>query len=261
MTDAPDTEAPDAEAMAAEFDVVAEWTAEAATDLGPDHFLPAGCRGSGSPASLRWLIDRLAVRRTDRMLDCGAGVGGPAAFAAAEVGVTPVLTDPQPGACRAAHRLFGGLPVVQAGSDLPFRADSFDVVWSLGVLCTVSDQPRLLAECHRVLAPQGRLGLLVFVAQIEPLTEPPAGNSFPSRAGLETLLSATGFRVQSSTTIPEFPAAPAHWQDRAGAVEAELARRHGDDPIWLTAAEQASRMGRLLNDGELVGTMVTARPS
>ena len=38
-------------AMKAEFDTIAEWTAEIAWDLGPDYFLPAACRGSGNPAS------------------------------------------------------------------------------------------------------------------------------------------------------------------------------------------------------------------
>ncbi len=42
------------EAMEAEFDTVAEWTAQVAIDLGPEYFIPAGCRGSGQPAALDW---------------------------------------------------------------------------------------------------------------------------------------------------------------------------------------------------------------
>jgi protein-L-isoaspartate O-methyltransferase len=99
--------------MEAEFGTVAEWTAEVAADLGREYFVPAACRGSGSPTTLRWLIERLAISSRDRMLDCGAGVGGPAAFAAELTGVVPLLSDPEAGACRAARRLFG-FPVVQA---------------------------------------------------------------------------------------------------------------------------------------------------
>jgi hypothetical protein len=40
------------EAMAAEFDTVAEWTAQVALDLGASFHVPAACRGSGSPAAL-----------------------------------------------------------------------------------------------------------------------------------------------------------------------------------------------------------------
>ena len=81
--------------MAAEFDTVAAWTAEVARDLGPEYHVPAGCRGSGSPAMMRWFLDRLDLPPGTRILDCGAGVGGPAAFAAEEANVRPMLTDPE----------------------------------------------------------------------------------------------------------------------------------------------------------------------
>jgi SAM-dependent methyltransferase len=247
------------EEMEAEFDTVAEWTADAALALGPEFFLPAGCRGSGSPASLRWFLQRLQVGRHDRMLDCGAGVGGPAAFAVAEVGVRPVLTDLAAGACRAASRMFD-LPVVQAGSELPFASGSLDVVWSLGVLCTVPDQPRLLDELRRVLTPTGRLGLLVFVAQTPPPSDQPSGNSFPTEEGLRVMLAQAGLRVTDSASAADFQATPSLWQERADAVEAELTRRHTGHPAWETAEQQSRLIGRLLSDGELAGTMIVATP-
>ena len=43
----------------AEFDTVAEWTAEVAADLGSAYHIPAGCRGSGTPAALDWLVGHL----------------------------------------------------------------------------------------------------------------------------------------------------------------------------------------------------------
>jgi len=248
------------EAMEAEFDTVAGWTADVAEDLGPDYHLPAGCRGSGSPGSLRWLVDRLSITVADRMLDCGAGVGGPAAFVAAEVGTRPMLSEPEGGACRAARRLFD-LPVVQAASALPFAAGSFDVVWSLGVLCTVPDQPHLLTELRRVLAPAGRLGLLVYVARALPLSDQPAGNNFPTEEGLRDLLAAARFRVETSASVADFQGTPALWQERADAVDAELERRHADDPRWVTAARQSELIGTLLGNGELAATMLVARPA
>ena len=242
--------------MQAEFDTLAAWTADVALDLGPDHYVPAGCRGSGSPGALRWLLDRLAVTSADRLLDCGAGVGGPAAFAAAETGVRPVLSEPEAGACRAARRLFE-LPVVQAASDLPFASGSFDVAWSLGVLCTVPDQPHLLSELRRVLAPGGRLGLLVFVAT-GPLPEQPVGNDFPTAERLHALLVDAGLTVQNSGSAADFAGTPPTWAARATAVDAELERRHRDEAAWRTAEEQSAVIGRLLSAGHLVGTLVTA---
>lgn len=246
------------DAMKAEFDSVAGWTAAVALDLGPDYLVPAGCRGSGNPATLRWFLERLAVTSADRMLDCGAGIGGPAAFAAGEVGVRPVLLDPEAGACRGARRLFD-LPVVQAGSDLPFASGAVDVAWSLGVLCTVPDQRRLLTELHRVLAPDGRLGLLVFVARTVPLPEQPAGNNFPTADGLRTLLAGCGFTIEDSATADDYASSPPLWTERTEAVAAELQRRHEDDPAWQAAARQSEVIGRLLAAGDLVGTMIAAR--
>ena len=244
--------------MDAEFDTVAEWTAEVARDLGPQFHEPAGCRGSGSPAALDWLIDRLQLEPGSLLLDCGAGVGGPAAYAARSSGVRPVLTEPEGGACRAAASLFG-LPVVQAATDLPFGDDTFDAGWSLGVLCTVAepDQGRFLREAQRVLRPGARLGLLVFVRRRETLTEQPEGNTFPDLDRLTELITRAGLTVDAARDDDLGPP-PTDWQDRTEAVEQELARRHGGDPAWQTASDQAAVMGRLLSRGEIAGRLVVA---
>jgi SAM-dependent methyltransferase len=243
--------------MQAEFDTVAAWTADVALELGPDHHLPAACRGSGSPSALRWLLQRLAPSPGERMLDCGAGVGGPSAFARGESGIVPTLSDPEFGACRAARRLFG-FPVVQARGPLPFPAAAFDLAWSLGVLCTVHDQDSFLAELVRVLRPGGRLGLLVFVAT-QPLHEQPEGNHFVSPDGLRALLSSHGLTVADSASAADFAAEPTEWQRRTAEVEDELRRRHGSDPRWQAAADQADIMGRLIADGRVTGELLTTR--
>ena len=61
-------------AMAAEFDTVAEWTAQVAADLGPDYYIPAACRGSGRPSALDWLLAGLDPHSGDVMIDIGAGL-------------------------------------------------------------------------------------------------------------------------------------------------------------------------------------------
>jgi SAM-dependent methyltransferase len=245
--------------MQAEFDTVAQWTAEVAVELGPEYYIPAACRGSGSPTTLRWLADRLAIRHTDRMLDCGAGVGGPAAFAAQLTGVAPIVSEPEAGACRAARRLFG-FPAVQAASELPFRSGTFTMAWSLGVLCTVRNQLQLLRELRRVLTRTGRLGLLVFVANGDLPGQAPAGNNFPSWDRLLELLAAAGFTVDAAATEADFEAAPADWRRRADAVHDELARRHHDDDRWLASAEQSDLIGNLLTRRDLTATMIITSP-
>jgi SAM-dependent methyltransferase len=240
----------ESEAMEAEFDTVAGWTEEAVRALGPDYAIPAGCRGTGSEGALRWLTDRLDLSSGTRMLDSGAGVGGPAGWLAAEGEVRPVCAEPMAAAVRASRRLFGLPSVVALGQQLPFADDSFDRAWCLGVLCTTSDKAAALAELRRVLRPGARLGLLVFVAD-GPLTPPlPEGNEFPSEEELLDLLTASGFELQE-TSEADLSDSPEEWTERADAVDADVERWHGSDPAFQQAQENARRVGRLLSAGEL----------
>lgn len=251
----------DKDSMAAEFDTVAEWAAEVAADLDPADRIPAGCRGSGTPGVLRWFLNHLAAPPGRTFLDCGAGVGGPAAFAAQEAGVAPVLTDPETGACRAARSLFG-LPVAQAGSRLPIASGAIRSGWSLGVLCTVDDQPGWLAELRRVLHPDARFGLLVYAASHDgELAHPgPEGNRFPTRGALTDLLDAASLRVGVSSRTDDFAATTPAWERAVAVVEHELRRRHGEDPRWRAAEEQSARMVRLLGAGEVIGVSLVVLP-
>ena len=240
----------ESEAMEAEFDTVAGWTEEAVRALGHEYAIPAGCRGSGSLGALRWLADRLDLGAGTRMLDDGAGVGGPAAWLAEERGVRPVCAEPMAAAVRASRRLFGLPSTVAVAQALPFADASFDAAWCLGVLCTTSDKPGALAELRRVLQPGGRLGLLVFVAD-EPLPPPlPEGNEFPSEDELAARLDDAGFTLQESSEA-DLGDSSAEWTERADAVDAEVERRHGEDPAFQQAQENAKRVGRLLSAGEL----------
>lgn len=240
----------ESEAMEAEFDTVAGWTEEAVRALGPDHAIPAGCRGSGSEGALRWLADHLGVGPGSRVLDAGAGVGGPAGWLAAERGMRPVCAEPMGAATLAGHRLFGLPSVVALGQALPFADGAFDAAWCLGVLCTTSDKAGALTELRRVLVDGGRLGLLVFVAD-GPLPAPaPEGNEFPSEAELRGLLADAGLRL-TATAEADLADSPPEWSVRAEAVEAEVARRHGEDPAFRQAVEQSERAGTLLADGAL----------
>lgn len=240
----------ESDAMEAEFDTVAGWTEEAVRALGPEFAVPAGCRGSGSEGALRWLADRMDLGPETRLLDSGAGVGGPAAWLAAERTVVPVCAEPMAAAVLAGRRLFGLPSVVALGQELPFADGSFDAAWCLGVLCTTPDKAQALTELRRVLADGGRLGLLVFVAD-RPLPPPlPEGNEFPSEAELRGLLTGSGFALEAAADA-DLADSPPDWTERADAVEAEIARRHGEDPAFRQAEENSHRVGRLLSDGDL----------
>lgn len=245
--------------MTAEFDTVATWTADAVAELGPDHALPAACRGSGSPAALDWLADRLGLGRGTRLLDSGAGVGGPAAYTARSLGVEPLLVEPMEGACRAAARLFGHRVVVGDGAALPVPDASYDVAWSLGVLCTVDDKVAHLAELARVVGPGAMVGLLVFERTVDRLPEQPDGNAFPDRSERTTSLHRAGLDVVDTALVGDLPATPDSWQRAVAEVDAVIERDHGDDEAYVVAQRQSDLVGRLMADGLVVGRLVACR--
>jgi SAM-dependent methyltransferase len=250
----------DAEAMADEFDTMAAWTADAVAELGQDHAIPAACRGSGSPAALEWLAGRLRLRPGMRLLDCGAGVGGPAELAAQRFGVAPVLAEPMISACRASARLFGRPVVVAGGEQLPFRSEVFDAVWNLGVLCTVADQAALLAELRRVAGPAALVGLLVFLRTVPRLPEQPEGNHFLSADELNSLLAATGLGVLEQAELADFAAPEPDWQAAADRVDALIERKHGSDHRWQSARHQERILSQLLSEDLVAGRLLVLDP-
>ena len=247
------------EAMADEFGTVASWTADAVEELGSAYAVPAGCRGSGSPAALRWLARSMDLVAGTRLLDSGAGVGGPAELAAQECGVAVTLVDPMVDACLAAARLFGRPAAAAVGERLPFADATFDAAWSLGVLCTVEDQPAMLAELVRVVHPGSPVGILAFVRAVPSLPDQPAGNDFPSPERLQRLVDGAGLTVTHRASLGDFPPAPESWDAAVSAVENVIERDHGRDRRKIRADEQSAVIGRLLGSGQLVGQLLVAR--
>jgi SAM-dependent methyltransferase len=245
--------------MAAEFGTVADWTAEVAARLGPDYAVPAACRGSGQPAALDWLLAHLDPAPGALLTDVGAGLGGPAAYAAAKTGLRPLLLEPERAACRAAARLFG-LPVIQADATaVPLADGRAGVAWSLGVLCTLPSrdaQLAMLRELRRMVGPGGRIGLLVYTAARQPLRNPPAGNRFPASADLDSLVREAGLAVLRSADAHRMSPPPAGWLDRAEALERELHKRFGRTRQLRASDEQSERIGRLLKDGQLTAQLL-----
>lgn len=242
--------------MRAEFADLAGWTADAVEQLGAEHAIPAACRGSSNPSALAWLAAACGLAPGDTLLDIGAGLGGPAAWAADRFGVRPILLEPLLAACRAEARLFG-LPVVAAdGARIPLRSASVDMAWCLGVLCTVEDKTALLAEIHRVLKPGASLGLTVVVSQCRRLPRPPEGNHFPTQQELVTLLAGSCFDLIDQIERPDDT--PLSWSRRAEQVAAAVAARHQSDHAYALAARQAKSFSRLFADGQVTMQLVHA---
>lgn len=247
------------ESADAEFDTMADWTARVAKDLGQDFYIPAGCRGSGSPAVLDWLIEQLDLGSGETLLDCGAGVGGPAAYAAAQRDVRPVLVEPQAGGNNASRALFG-FPALRAdASVLPFADETFDAAWTLGVLCTTESQVELLSELRRVVRPPGRIGLLVLVAdELSPAGEPD-NSFFPTVESLSDLIDRADLRVDAWRSAADIWSPPEQWQERVETFESELRARYGDERAWQIAERQSNLIAQLLGDSTIVPHVFSLR--
>ena len=124
----------------------------------------------GRAASLA-LAELADVQPGERVLDVGAGIGGPARFLAARYGAHVTALDATDRFCRAAELLTRGAGLadrVQIVCDdalaLPFPDHSFDLAWTQALIQNVSDKAQLIAEMARVVRPGGRLAMFELVA-------------------------------------------------------------------------------------------------
>jgi SAM-dependent methyltransferase len=239
-----------------EFGTMAAWTVEAVRALGDDHALPAACRGSGGPAALDWFARHLDLRTGERLLDVGAGMGGPAAWAVTTAGVVPVLVEPMGAACHAAADLFG-LPALAATAEhLPVGDATVGRAWSLGVLCTTSDQAASVRELARVLAPGGRCGLLVYVRTVAELDREPEVNHFPTGEELAALVDGAGLRTVAEARLADLPDPEPGWRAREDAVDDRIEQEHGGSATWREAHDDEAAVGHLLGTGQVAGHLL-----
>jgi len=122
-----------------------------------DHFHTGGLRAS------RELLELAQIRAEDRVLDIGAGLGGPARLLASALGCRVDCLEMSPDYCVGAallNRLTGldDRVDVHEGSalDLPFPDASFQVAWMQNVGMNIADKRTLYGEIYRVLKPGGR---------------------------------------------------------------------------------------------------------
>jgi ubiquinone/menaquinone biosynthesis C-methylase UbiE len=106
------------------------------------------------------------------VLEVGGGTGVNLPFYPESVRTLTVI-EPEPAMARRLEprlrgQAFTGALVGTSAEELPFPDATFDIAVSTLVLCTVTDQPRVLRELHRVLKPGGRLLFIEHVRSDDP---------------------------------------------------------------------------------------------
>jgi ubiquinone/menaquinone biosynthesis C-methylase UbiE len=157
------------------------------------------------------LAQKAGIIASSHVLDVCSALGGPARHLASKYGcqVTGLdatrrmveeairRTEEAGLADKIAYKLGNAL-------DMPFRADTFDVVWGQDAWCYITDKERLIEECARVLKPGG---VVAFTDWMEtgPMTDEEwlALHTFMVFPYMETLDGYAGLAEAAGLTVVE----------------------------------------------------------
>jgi ubiquinone/menaquinone biosynthesis C-methylase UbiE len=211
------------------------------------------------------LAERAMITELDRVLDVGAGLGGPARYLAANLGCEVTGIDLTPELCEVAAeltrrvRLTDLVTIRQADAlDLPFEDDEFDVAWTQHVSMNVEDKARFYGELRRVVITGGRLAFFDLLAgPNQPIHLPVPWAADRATSFLATpdetraLLDAAGFQVRS-------------WEDLTHEAVGSLRQLSGPPSglgphlVVPDMAARAANLRRNVDEGRVVLVRVVA---
>lgn len=134
--------------------------------LTPDALAPLDHFHGRGLAATKELVALLDPKPDDRILDIGAGIGGPARWIALHFGCHVTGVDLTPAFCAAAAALTAATGMGDRvrflqgdATDLPLPDDAFDRAYSQNVIMNIADKPAFYGSARRVLRPGGVLAL------------------------------------------------------------------------------------------------------
>ena len=173
--------------------------------------------GLGRAATLT-MAEVAGISPGERVLDVGAGIGGPARTLATHLGARVTALDPTRRFCQLSEelcrrsRLDAHVHVVYGDArSMPLGDSEYDVVWTQAVWPSVDDKPAMLNEMHRVLKDDGRLALYEVVGGPAggdlhypvPWANTPAESFLVSAQELRRLAESAGFAVREWIEPPD----------------------------------------------------------
>ena len=205
------------------------------------------------------------IRRGERVIDIGSGLGGPSRYLAEAFECQVLGIDLSPYFVAASTYLAGrsGLKdkvsyVCASALDLPASAVGFDLAWTQHVAMNIEDRAGLYRSVFNALKPGGRFAIHDIVAGEQGSPHYPlpwarsASTSFLlSPADMRSVLERTGFKVVH--WMDQTAAALAWFQQQAAAPEAHS----GSKPLGLSLAmgpdfpQLLSNLARSLREGRV----------
>ena len=176
---------------------------------------------------------QMALTPASRVLDIGAGLGGPARTLAEAHGCHVTGIDLTPAFCEAARELSHWVGLadrvsfdVGDATNLPYAAASFDAAMTIHVAMNIATKDRMYAEARRVLKPGGRFAVYD-VLQGEgggvhypvPWARDASISHLATPEEMVALLTGAGFRILSSDDSTE--ASQTWFEDMAARMSAK----------------------------------------
>ena len=229
---------------------------------------------SGGPEMTDVLAQKLGLKKGMVVADLCSALGAPARHLVKKYGVVVKGVDAtktmiQKAIQRTKEAGFGDMIEYYEGNvlDLPFKAESIDVVWGQEAWCYVTDKDRLIKEAYRVLKSGGKIGFTDWIItgnitkeELDPLYDTMAFPYMESFDGYQELLKNNGFKIlEAIDQTEEFAKCFDEYYEKVHMIlKPQILKDFGQDlfdfasnlvTIWRKAAH-AHKVGRGLFIGQ-----------